>query len=69
MPRRRNDDNFFLMKIPVLICMGLCVSIGPAIVIVTKHDFNWFGIISASILCLLCVGIPLASCRREGWTR
>ena len=60
--KRRNDVNFFLMRIPVLICMGLCVSIGPAIAIVTKHDFNWFGIISALILCLLCVGIPLASC-------
>ena len=59
--KRRSKDNFFLMKTPVIILIGSSVSIGPAIAIVAKHGPSWFGLISASLLCALCIGIPLAA--------
>ncbi len=59
--KRRNNDNFFFMKTPVILIIGLGVSVGPAIAIAAKHDLGWFGIISASLLCAVCVGIPLTA--------
>ena len=58
--RKPRNDNSFVMKTPVLICMGLYVTIGPSIAIAENLGFNWLGIVSASLLCVFCGSIPLA---------
>ena len=59
--RQKDSDTFFWMKIPVIIITGLCVSIFPAVVLVTQNEFRWYRAVAALIICLICVGAPLAA--------
>ncbi len=49
----------FLLKTPVMVFTGLCVSVVPALAIVAKNELSWFGVISGALLCVVCVGVPL----------
>ena len=43
------------------IMTGLCVSIFPAVVIITQNELRWYRVIGGILLCLICVGAPLAA--------
>ena len=59
--RQKESNTFFWMKTPVIIITGLCVSVFPAVIIITQNELRWYRVIGGILLCLICVCAPLAA--------
>ena len=59
--RQKDSEIFFWMKTPVIIITGLAVSIFPAVVIITQNELRWYRVVGGILLCLICIGAPLAA--------
>ena len=59
--RQKDRETFFWMKTPVIIIIGLGISILPALAIINKSELGWYRVVGALILCAICIGTPIAA--------